>query len=70
MMDLIFKLEIRCAGDAFADAPNHEVAGIMHELAYNLVENAGTDGRGNLMDGNGNDCGYWVYMQRPTPKRQ
>lgn len=50
----MFKLYIKTAGAAFAEAPGFEVARILRELAVHVEDMCP---RANLRDVNGNRCG-------------
>ncbi|MCB1008445.1 MAG: hypothetical protein KDB94_06080 [Acidobacteria bacterium] len=52
------RIVIVTSGAAFDDAPGSEVARLLSELARQFAEDGGpTDGRGRLIDSNGNICG-------------
>lgn len=54
----MFKAEFSTENDAFADAPAHESARILREIADKL-ERGESLGGGAIRDANGNTCGHW-----------
>lgn len=59
----MFTLKIRTANDAFAGAPEMEVARILREVALQ-VERGGVRADGIARDSNGNTVGTWQMRGR------